>query len=246
MPVTIDKPAPYGPPSAIVALIEKHRSRGLPATVDSDALARSSIPESLIPRTLQALQTLDLIDADGKVTPTMEGLRKAPEAEYKARMAEWLNAAYHDALQFIDPAVDDETSIRDAFRSYIPTGQQARMVTTFIGLYAAAGVRVDRPRAAPRVAGRERTSASTKTASKPTKRNTPPPPPPPYKSQIDNGLPPALAGLLTSLPPAGQPWTSIERDRFVVTFGAVLDFCFPVDDRPRPKVEQESDNGDDE
>ncbi|TRC98237.1 hypothetical protein FJV76_26270 [Mesorhizobium sp. WSM4303] len=246
MSVTTDKPAPYAPASAIIGLIEKHRSRGLPATVDSEALTRSSVPESLIPRTLQALQTLDLIDADGKVTPTMEGLRKAPEAEFKARMAEWLNTAYHDALQFIDPAVDDETSIRDAFRSYVPTGQQSRMVTTFVGLYSAAGVRADRPRAAVRASGRERTPAKTRAQSKPAKRNTPPPPPPQHKPQIDNGLPPALAGLLTSLPSAGQSWTSAERDRFVVTFGAVLDFCFPVDDRPKSKVEQENDDGDDE
>lgn len=240
MPVTVDKPGPYAPASSILSLIERHRNKGLPSPVDADVLARAGISESLIPRTLQSLQTLDLIDAEGKVTQVMEGLRLAPEAEYTARMAEWLNAAYHDALQFIDPAADDETRIRDAFRSYIPTGQQSRMVTTFIGLYAAAGIRADRPRPAPRTPTRERPAANnSKPAAKPAKRgqvNSPPPPPPPH-----TGLPPALAGLLSSLPSSGASWTKAERDRFLVTFGAVLDFCYPIDTRPKRKTEQESD-----
>lgn len=250
MPVTADKPAPYAPASAILSLIDRHRTKGLPTTVDSEVLARSSVPESLIPRTLQALQTLDLIDGDGKVTPTMEGLRLAPEAEFQTRMTEWLNAAYHDALQFIDPASDDDTRIRDAFRSYVPTGQQSRMVTTFIGLYAAAGVRADRPRPAPRNNGRERAPTNAKTAPKPAKRNgpmaaTPAAPSLPRKEQFDQSLPPPLAGLLSSLPPLGQTWTTAERDRFAVTFRAVLDYCFPVDDRPKQKVEPENDEGED-
>jgi hypothetical protein len=246
MPVTADKPAPYAPASAIVSLIERHRNKGLPSPVDADILARAGISESLIPRTLQSLQTLDLIDAEGKVTPVMEGLRLAPEAEYNARMTEWLNAAYHDALQFIDPAVDDEIRIRDAFRSYIPTGQQSRMVTTFIGLYAAAGIRADRPRPTPRATTRERpASNNNKPAPRPVRRgqiSNPPSPPPPHTE-----LPPALAGLLSSLPSSGISWTKAERDRFMVTFGAVLDFCYPVDNRPKRKAEQENDEeGDDD
>jgi hypothetical protein len=41
-------------------------------------------------------------------------------------------------------------------------------------------------------------------------------------------LPPALSGLLESLPDASNGWTSTERDKFMTTFEAVLDFCIPV------------------
>ena len=50
------------------------------------------------------------------------------------------------------------------------------------------------------------------------------------------GLPPALSGLLQSLPASGQGWTQERRDAFVATFGAVIDFCFPIRDEP-PVVE---------
>ena len=45
------------------------------------------------------------------------------------------------------------------------------------------------------------------------------------------GLPTPLAGLLTSLPAAGNGWTKGEREKFMTTFGAVLDFCFPIVER---------------
>src|SRR6266436_3650546 len=63
--VTADKPAPYATTSAILDIIGRYRNRGLPSPVNADVLARASIPGSLIPRTLQALVTLDLINEAG-------------------------------------------------------------------------------------------------------------------------------------------------------------------------------------
>jgi hypothetical protein len=140
VPVTANVSAPYAPPSAVLDLIMRHRTRGLPAPVSAEVLSRSGIPESLISRTLQALKTLDLLSDDDKPTATLEGLRLASETEFRDRLAEWLNAAYADILNFVDPAVADETALRDAFRAYSPIGQQNRMVTLFSGLYAAAGI----------------------------------------------------------------------------------------------------------
>jgi hypothetical protein len=45
-----------------------------------------------------------------------------------------------------------------------------------------------------------------------------------------SGLPQALAGLLSNLPPEGQGWTQEKRDKFIDTFGVVLDFCFPINE----------------
>ena len=230
MTVTADKPAPYAPASAIMNLVERHRGKGLPSPVDADVLARAGISDSLIPRTLQALQTLDLIDESGAPSEVLEGIRLAPEAEYQQRLAEWLNAVYADALAFVDPATDAETQIRDAFRSYKPVGQQSRMVSLFRGLFTAAGVMPERQRQAtprkPRTPGSPRAQAPKAAGATSSPQGERKPPPPPI--YIPSGMPPALAGLMANLPMESGGWTSEERERFMSTFGAVLDFCFPI------------------
>jgi hypothetical protein len=47
-------------------------------------------------------------------------------------------------------------------------------------------------------------------------------------TNVVHALPPALSGLLKSLPAASDGWTKDERARFLTTFQAVLDFCIPV------------------
>ena len=140
MPVTVSAPAPYAPASAVLMLIRRHRERGLPMPVDADVLKRAGVSESLIPRTLIALVTLDLIDEKGSPTQTFEGLRLAPEIDYNQRLTQWLNDSYADVLGFVDPATATESELQDAFRSYKPSGQRTRMVTLFSGLYAAASI----------------------------------------------------------------------------------------------------------
>lgn len=231
MPVTSDRPGPYTSPKSITDLVYRHRDRGLPSVVDADTLLRAGVSESLVARTLQSLQALDLIGEDGRITEVFEGLRLAPQADFQAAMKKWLDAAYADVLQFVDPATDSETSVRDAFRNYRPVGQQDRMVTLFLRLYEAAGVsapKSDAPKPRPRPpAARElprgvksvvgggvmRTPATTVGRS----------------TQVTGGnMPPAIAGLLHSLPAEGSGWTKETRDRFLTTFGAVIDFCFPI------------------
>lgn len=231
MPVTTESPGPYAPASAIIGLIERHRNKGLPSPVDGEVLGRAGISESLIQRTLQAMQILDLLDDDKRPTETLEALRKAAEPDYKNRIIEWLNVAYADALAFIEPSTAEETDIRDAFRSYKPVGQQDRMVTLFVGLYTYAGARSER--AARQIAVRKGSPAKPATAARVTRQaGNPSSPLPGAASSISplgvNALPPALAGLLASLPPQGEGWTSDRRDAFVKTFNAVLDFCYPT------------------
>jgi hypothetical protein len=228
MAVTKDRPGPYAPPKAILEIIDRYRNRGMPAPINSEVLGRAGIPDSLIPRTLQSLQILDLIDDAGNPTETLEGLRLAPEADYKKALEEWLKGTYADVFSFVDPSQDDEVRIRDAFRSYQPVGQQSRMVTLFLGLCAAAGLRPEKVARKPRERSRLRIPAQ------PTKR---------YTARVDlpqggtqrkaahdgrGGIPAPIAGLLSQLPPEGQGWTKSRRDQFIRTFSAVLDFCFPL------------------
>ncbi len=235
MPVTKNESAPYAPPSAILDIIERHRDRGIPSPVDAEVLARAGISESLIPRTLRALRTLDLIGEKGSPTEIFEGLRLAPETEYKARLEEWLNAAYADVRKFVDPATDGQAQIRDAFRPFQPTAQQSRMVILFSGLYAAAGIATETSVTSTK---RDRSGSDREARRKPgTKTSTPKG----KKFELATGIPAPLAGLLGSLPPDGQGWTQDDRDKFFETFGVVLDFCFPINENVTTESEFETD-----
>ncbi|MGH7116913.1 MAG: DUF5343 domain-containing protein [Stellaceae bacterium] len=197
----------------------------LPTPLNPDVLARAGISASLIPRTLQAVQALGLIDENGTPSATLEGVRLAPEAEYKQRIADWLRAAYADALQFVNPAMATESQIRDAFRNYNPIGQQDRMVMLFTGLFREAGLGPER----------QRTGSAKPAATRTTTRPKAPPgsrgsSAPPANGGIDDGkqLPTPIAGLLSSSPANGTGWSRTTRNSFIKTFEAVLDFCIPI------------------
>lgn len=167
MPVTPDRAGPYAPAKVIIDLIERYRSKGLPSPVNAEVLGRAGVPESLMARTIQALIVLDLIDAEGRPTPALEGMRMAPEAEYRNRMADWLTAAYADALQFVDPATSTETEVHDAFRHYKPFGQVPRMVILFMGLFRHAGLAPEKTATGGTAPRKKTTSAPVKRAEKP-------------------------------------------------------------------------------
>jgi hypothetical protein len=177
---------------------------------------------------MQSMLGLDLITEEGQPTEVLEGLRLAPESEYKQRLAQWLTGAYADALQFVDPATDDEIKIRDAFRSYRPVGQQSRMVTLFGALFAYAGIAPERvrppaPRAKAAPAGAKPRDASAdrrRTRGQQGGGGN-------GQTSID-GLPPALAGMVASLIAEGPEWSAERRDEFIKAFRGLMDFCFPV------------------
>lgn len=219
MPVTSARPGPYSPPTAIMGVVDRYRNRGLQSPFTTEVLVRAGVSDSLIPRTLQALQVLDLINEDGTPTETLEGLRKAPAADYQNRLQEWLKGAYAEVFLFVDPTTDDADAIRDAFRNYDPVGQQSRMVTLFMGLCEAAGL-IAKTQKEPKTRQR---APSAKPAT-PTRRRSAAQ----EKVNQPSHIPPALAGLLGSLPPEGNSWTQKRRDKFLETFGTVLDFCFPI------------------
>lgn len=253
MPVTTDQPVPYAPASAILELIDRHRNKGLPSVVDADVLLRAGVSDSLVPRTLQALKTLDLLTDDGRPSEVFEGIRLAPTAEYQQRLTEWLNAAYADALSYVDPATDDEVAIRDAFRKYSPTGQQPRMVSLFMGLFTAAGVmppkqRQSTPRTSTsssvstprsRSVGQVRSRSGSDSRSR-SYSGTPATDSQP-RTHISAGMPPAIAGLLATLPTDTGYWTKDRRDQFMTTFAAVLDYTFKIGTAPKFEIETEFD-----
>jgi hypothetical protein len=205
----------------MLEVLDRFRNRGLQGPITNEVLERIGVSESLSPRTLYALQVLDLIDEAGMPTEVLAGLRVAPEAEYKKRLEDWLKAAYSEVFSFVDPAQDDEVRIRDAFRNYRPHGQQNRMVSLFTGLSTAAGLIPEKSDGTPRsTTPRPKTSTRRPLAGSKRKPTSMP-------ERATGNLPPALAGLLASLPASGR-WTQERRDRFVQTFESVLDYSITI------------------
>lgn len=225
MAVTADSPAPYTAGSAVINVIHRYRDKGLTTPITSDVLARAGVSDGLIPRTLQALLILELIDDSGQPTATFQKIRSVPQAEYKNTLAEWIRRVYADVFGFADPAQDDAIKVRDAFRTYIPHGQQDRMVALFLALCAEAGIvsEVKKAESKPRRSAMrpiKLSPASRQAVNKPV--HTAPDIP------RHTGLDPALSGLLQSIPSGGKGWTKDTRDKFVATFGVVLDFAVPI------------------
>lgn len=231
MAITTAKPAPYAPASAIIDLIDRYRNRGLSKPFTTEVLARAGVSDSLIPRTLQALQALDLIGEDGNPTETLEAIRLAPEPELKKVLEGWIKGAYADVLMFVN-ASDDESAVRDAFRAYNPPGQQSRMVTLFMGLCRYAGMRSDdQSNASPRPAARKPTNTAAASTSRKSITGTGALRAP--NSIVSGGgqvtgLPLPISGLLAKLPPEGGTWTQAEYDKFMQAFKALLAFSYTI------------------
>lgn len=231
--------APYAPPQTVMSLIHQYRNKALPTPFTKDVLTRAAVPDSLVARTLQAFRLLDLIDDGGNPTPAFEGLRRAAEADFPARLAEIVRGAYADVFQFVDPATESQERVRDVFRHYEPLGQLTRIVTLFLGLCEAAGIVPEGTRKQGPTAGRTRTTPTPRQNRKEPNR------PASFSSKVrvrndENGIiPAAITGILSSLPAEGESWTTARRAKFVAVFGSVLDFVYPIDDDPAPAAVEE-------
>lgn len=227
--MAITSTAPYTSGPAVLTVMQRFRDKGLTTPITADVLMRAGVRESLIPRTMPALQLLELIDDAGQPTATFQKFRTVPEDQYKAVLADWLRSVYADVFQFVDPSADDAKRIRDAFRTYQPHGQQDRMVSLFLALCAEAGLVPEGKKAEPKPAARK--PATPRAASPRQQKASAVPLNQPIVSRggLDlSNLPPVLAGMIQSIPAPSKGWTKTERDRFLATFPAVLDFSIPI------------------
>jgi hypothetical protein len=227
--------APYAPASTVIDLIERFRSHGLQSPFTLEVLLRAGVPESLAPRTLTALKLLDLIDETGKPTPDFILLQEAPSDQYKIHLATLVRMVYADVFSFADPASDPPERIEDAFRSYQPRGQRARMVTLFMGLCQLAGItegiskRVPAPgRPSNRVVVRPVPRQPINPGGRTKKVTITRAPVSASAGPLDDTLPAAITALVNDLATRGQSWTEAERDTYMAGFKATVDIYYPV------------------
>lgn len=220
MTVTADTSAPYTPLSQILDIVGRFRDRGNPSVFNIETLGRVGVPDSLNARTLQALKVLDLVNEEGTPTETFQAIRVAPTDKYQNVLEGWLKSTYADIFSIVDPSDDSEVQVRDAFRNYKPLSQQGRMVSLFLGLCEEAGIRKKAEKKESFSQPRKK-STKQKARKKQDQQHT-------AVQSFASNAPPAIVGLIDSLPPVEKGWTQEEHDKFVRTFEAVLDFCYPI------------------
>lgn len=210
MALASGRPAPYAPASVVVNVITRHRAVGIPK-IDAEVLERLGVTESLRPRTLVALKTLDFYDEDGNVTPDFDALKRVSTEEFPERLAQLLTRAYKPIFEIVgDVSSASHQVIDDAFRTFEPAGQRVRMVQLFIGLMVHAGLMPDgvgrKPGPLPKPKNGAMKAAPRPRVTKPEAQHaplpfeTPPPVPAPPPTQ-----PPAQ-------PPLGDHRTTVELD----------------------------------
>jgi hypothetical protein len=228
MAITSDGIAPYGSPTAVLAVIEHHREKRFRGPIDHELLERAGISKSLASsqRLLQSLRLLDLTEDDGTPTEALDGLAHAPTEEFEDRLAAVIRSAYAPIFDVVEPT-DGYQRVRDAFRRNTPHAQQKRMVTMFLNLCEAAGL----IEAVPKQSPGPRPAAAPRPRERGAGRASKPPATAPSFVAEDIGGTlmryPLLAGLIRKLPPDGE-WTEEDRDSFQVMWEQVLDFEIDV------------------
>jgi hypothetical protein len=123
-----------------MAVIDGYRTKHPHTPFTIENIQPLGVAPSIAQRTLQALRLLDLVDDDGTPTAAMDVLREASAAEFAARLAEIVRAAYAEVFAYKDPATDSPEDMAEIFRFYRPPSQHARMIRFFYGICAKAGI----------------------------------------------------------------------------------------------------------
>ena len=230
-----DTNRPYAPPSNLVALLQRLRSRNLPERIDADYLRDAGISEGTLSRALFAMRYIRLIDEEtGEPTEALRIISSATDEEYQATLAGLIREAYAEVFNVVDPEQDSQDRIVNVFRRYTPGSQRNRMVIFFLGMCREAGIPVlDTPRqrsmAEPRPARQARQPRAKKGAGEPPQRRT-------------TGMNPALQGLIDALPPEGAVLSPAKREQWLEMAKAALAFVYPeqVEDNPLPTDDADS------
>src|SRR6266536_4395065 len=133
---------PYAPPSNVIAVLKRARSRNLRDRIDGDFMRWAGIPDRSHNRVAVALRFLGLIDEGRRSTVTLRALAAAREDEYRDLLSARIRDAYREDFDRVDPAEDTHATIVDAFKPYEPRSQTDRMVMLFLGLCREAGIPV--------------------------------------------------------------------------------------------------------
>ena len=237
----VDSNRPYPPPSNVIAVLERLRSRNLPDIVDGEFLRDAGVPDGTNTRTLFALRFLSLIDRD-MPTAALRSIAISTDEEYKQILEGLVRDAYSEVFEVHDPAQDNQAAFVNFFRRYAPASQRPRMVTFFLGMCREAGIAILEP-------PRKRVSSASiggPRASKPAARKSSSRKAPALGGSLE--IAPALQGLVESLPKQGSVLSKARRDQWIEMARATLAFLYPeqaADADTAPNDQDDHGEGDD-
>lgn len=223
-----DQNRPYPPPSNVVSLLHRLRSRNLPDRVDAEYLRDAGISDSLINRSLFALRFLGLIEPNDFPTAALRAIATSTDEEYREILAKLIREAYAEVFASVDPAEDPPDRIVNVFRRYSPASQRERMVSFFLSMCREAGI--------PTLEiSRQRTGSVARAGSSKTRKSTGKVAKSPTKSLMGSdegispiaGVPAHLELLIRALPPAGQSMSAARRTQWLKMAEGVLAFTYP-------------------
>jgi hypothetical protein len=187
------------------------------------------------------MRFLGLLHKDGEPTLTLRSIHTSTEEEYKGILSGAIREAYGDVFAVVDPAEDSQERILNIFRRYTPASQRSRMVSFFLGMCREAGIPVlDVPRQRAMAAAR----GATPSIPRPAARGTAPRVKDKTRVIDTSGVPPALEGLVKSLPPQGTPLSAERRGQWLKMAEATLAFVYPEEKEDEIVVTE--DEGDEE
>ena len=234
-----DNFAPYAATSNVMAVITRKRDRGLQASIGVQVLETIGIPLGNASRTLQALRFLSLMDDYGHPTEHFEHLCRAGAAggQYQEALREAIRQAYEKVFTIVDPALDDDVAIQDAFRQFEPSAQRNRMVTFFLGMCEESGITEGRVRtrkgSVKRRQGAGSRQRATQEAAQPqeaslgneedTQEKVT------HSAQIAGDQYPLIQAVIQQLP-SNHQWTKTRRDMWLRALEAAVDLVIDVAD----------------
>jgi len=220
--------APYAPTQGVLAVIRRFRERGLPDVLTLQSLQPLGIAAGNAPRVLAALRFLGLIDEDGRRTEIFNRLGQATTEQYPEQFAQIVRAAYAPVFTIVDPAVDSDIALADAFRQYQPQAQRDRMIALFRGLCREAEIVEGGP--VTRRRRRQGEAAQTRQPRQRTQQQLTAAEPVIVPSDADEDYlvdyrP--ISALIQQLPKDGK-WTQARRDRWMRAFEANVDLLIEI------------------
>lgn len=220
---------PYGPPSNVVAVLRRLRSRNLPDYVDAEYLRDAGVSEGTVGRALFGLRFLGLITEENEPTQALRSIHTATDEEYQSILGGLIRDAYAEVFNVLDPAEDGQERILNVFRRYNPASQRSRMVIFFLGMCREAGIPTldvlrQRSMQQPRVTSR---APVTQPVSRTQRRQPSQQVPLSSGGTGAGGGNPALTGLLWSLPAEGEPLSDERLDEWLKVVRVTLRFLYP-------------------
>lgn len=215
-----DTNRPYAPPSNVVALLQRLRSRNLPERIDAEYMRDAGISEGTVTRALFAMRFIGLIGEASEPTEALRTINSSTDEEYQATLAGLIRDAYVEVFNAIDPATEGQDRVLNVFRRYTPASQRKRQVMFFLGMCREARIPVlDAPRQRHMAGALPASQAAQTRARRQTE--------PAQRRSSGKGMNPALQGLIDALPPEGTVLTEAKRKQWLIMAEAALTFVYP-------------------